>query len=78
MGEGVGRTKWAHLKSMTACVFVCGGVAYLVDGQVDTSIGDDAQQVGDVAPVEGDQPFLLSNLPRAIKHPAVLASLAQR
>ena len=56
----------------------CGKAAYLIDGQVNAGIGDDAQQVGDVAPVESHQPFLLGDLPRAVKHPAVLAGLAQR
>lgn len=49
----------------------------LVDGQVDARVGNDAQQVGQVAVVEGTGPFSLHDPPRTVQQPLVLARPAK-
>lgn len=52
--------------------------AYLVDGQIYARVGDDAQDVGDVALVKGFHSLPLQDLLRTVKHSRVLARLPQR
>lgn len=49
----------------------------LVDGQVDASVGNDAQHVGQVAMVEGTGPFSLHDPPCTVQQPLVLARPAK-
>lgn len=51
---------------------------YLVHGQIDASVGDDAQDVGDVALVKRFHSLLLQDLLRTVQHSRVLARLPQR
>lgn len=53
------------------------GGAYLVDGQVDACVRDDAQHVGHVAFVEGSQALLPEDGPGTVQDPQVLARPAQ-
>lgn len=48
----------------------------LVHGEVDAGVGDDAQQVGDVASVEGPQTFSLVDLLGGISNILVLAGFS--
>lgn len=50
---------------------------YLVDGQVDARVGNDAQHVGQVAVVEGTGPFSLHDPPCTVEEPLVLARPAK-
>lgn len=54
------------------------GVAYLVHGQIDASVGNDAQDVGDVALVKRFHSLPLQDLLGTVKHSRVLARLPQR
>lgn len=54
-----------------------GSATDLIDGQVDARIGDDTQNVGQVATVEGTGPFSLQDLPRTVQQPLVLARPAK-
>ena len=51
---------------------------HLIDGQVDASVRDDAEQVGQVAPAEDGRSFPVVNFSRRINDPFVLASRSQR
>ena len=46
---------------------------HLIDSQVDASIGDDPQHVGDIAFVKGSQAFLLENLFSTVCYTRILA-----
>lgn len=50
---------------------------HLVDSEVDASIGDDPQHVGDVAFVEGSYTLFSQDPPGAVQHARVLACLPQ-
>lgn len=52
--------------------------ADLIDSQVNASIGDDAQHIGDVALVESSQAFLLEDVFGTVHNARVLACLSQR
>lgn len=52
--------------------------AYLVDGQVDASVGDDAKHVGHIAFVEGPQALPPQHLLGTVRDARILARLPQR
>lgn len=63
--------------SSSDCFSLCSS-AHLIDCQVDASVRDDAQHVGDVAFVEGKHSLALQDLFGAVWDALVLASLSQR
>ncbi|TNN27094.1 hypothetical protein EYF80_062763 [Liparis tanakae] len=54
-----------------------GAAQHLVDRQVDAGVGDDAQRVGQVAPVEGPDPLRLQDLSGTVSHARVLTRLPE-
>ena len=50
---------------------------YLVDGQVNAGVGDDAEEVGHVAAVKVAQAALCVDLPRGVHQAGVLSGGAQ-
>lgn len=50
---------------------------HLVNSQVNASIGDDAQHVGDVAFIESSHALLQEDVLGTIHHPSILTGLSQ-
>lgn len=68
------KSKNKPTESFTVCVVVA---AHLIYRQVDASIGDDAQHVGDVALIKRSQSFSPENLLGTVRDTRVLPGLPQ-